>query len=152
MLHCERERSSLTFLESFEIKKAIYNGYNLINEQLDLCPSPILDCLISVFSRIPQFPQHVLPTYISKTNFKIHSCNSSDDGSNAEIAIKNFLKFCETYRVCIFFILYDIIEQWQDTHYLFDVFVSVQQNLNFHFVLERRCQVERENVTCILIV
>ena len=53
ILHCERERPRLTFLESFEIKKAIYNGYNLMNEQLDLCPSPILDCLISVFPRIP---------------------------------------------------------------------------------------------------
>ena len=46
ILHCERERPRLTFLE------AIYNGYNLMNE-LDLCPSLILDCLISVFPRIP---------------------------------------------------------------------------------------------------
>ena len=50
ILHYEKNGRRLTFLESFEIKKSLNEGINLMNEQLDLIDSPLLEMLIPEIS------------------------------------------------------------------------------------------------------
>ena len=50
ILHFERKAQRLTFLEAYEIKKALSECKQLMNEQLDIVDAPLLDILISDLS------------------------------------------------------------------------------------------------------
>ena len=51
ILHYEKNGRRLTFLESFEIKKPLNEGISLMNEQLDLIDSPLLEMIIPEISQ-----------------------------------------------------------------------------------------------------